>query len=512
MTRSSRTRGWWAPPSRGDVVAGVTVGLVLIPQSLAYADLAGMPVVTGLYSAVSATIAAGFVGSSRYLQTGPVALTSLLTLGALTTLAEVGSDDYVGKAAILALVVGVVRVLLGLLGWGFVAYLMSQPVVAAFTVAASLLIIASQLPSLVDVPSDADNPIRAAGQVLAQPGAWSRVAIAVALTVVAIVLLGRRWSPLFPGALVAAVGGTALSAAGVLTITQVGTLPSGLPPLRLDLPWSDLPALLVPGTVIALIGFAEAASISRRYASEDRESWDPDREFVGQGLANVAAGAFNGYPCGGSFSRSSLNRLSGARTRWSGVFTGLFVLSLMPVAGVLSALPTAVLAGLVIAAVLPLVQIAPFVEAWRLSRPQFSVAAVTFVSTLALAPRVERGVLAGVGLSLAVHLWRELHIDVETWTTDGTLHVRPQGVLYFGSAAALETEVSELVANDPGLTAVVLHLERLGRLDVTGALSLRSLLQDMTLSGVTATLADPQPQARRVLTAVLGGGGLTPPH
>lgn len=504
----ARLHGWpprWTRPARGDLVAAATVALVLIPQSLAYAELAGMPVVTGLYTAVTATIAAGLVGSSRYLQTGPVALTSLLTLGALTAVAEVGSEDYVGKAALLALVVGVLRVLLGLLRWGFIAYLMSQPVVASFTVAASLLILASQVPAFLDVPVDAASPVVAAGQALSGPGQWQPMAIVVGSAMVVVILLGRRWNPRFPGALIGGVGALLLSLAGLISITEVGAVPSGVPPLRLDLPWGDLPRLLVPGAVIALVGFAEAASISRRYATEDRQTWDPDREFVGQGLANLASGAFNGYPAGGSFSRSSLNRLSGARSRWSGVLTGVLVLAFMPVASVLSDLPKAALAGLVVASVLPLIQVQPFVQAWRLSRPQFMIAVLTFLSTLAFAPRVERGVLVGVGLSLAVHLWRELDINVETWRDGTTLRVRPQGVLYFGSAPALEAQVGRLMVADD-IACVVLHLERVGRLDATGALVLKSFAEHLRGAGLQVQVEGASPQAARLLDVALGPG------
>lgn len=492
-----------APPERGDVVAAVTVALVLVPQSLAYAKLAGLPVVTGLYTAVVATIAGGLVGSSRYLQTGPVALTSLLTLGALTSATDADSGDYVGLAALLALVVGATRILIGLLRWGFVAYLMSQPVVAAFTVGAALLIALSQLPGLLDVPATG-SPFSAAVGAASRPAEWDPVAIALGLAMVALVLGGRRIGPRFPGAFLGLVGALALTGLGLIAVTEVGDVPSGLPTPTLDLPWSATPSLVLAGVVIALVGFAEASSIARQYASEDRETWDPDREFVGQGLANVAAGVFQGYPAGGSFSRSSLNRLAGARTRWSGVLTGVVVLAVMPVASVLSGLPQAALAGLIIAAVLPLIRVRPFVELWRVSKPQLAVAVVTFAVTVVSAPHVERGVLVGVALSLGVHLWRELRIEIETWSDGSTLHVRPQGVLYFGSAPALEERAAALVAADPGIETVVLHLERLGRLDVTGALALRSLIADMHLSGVTVVLAGSQPQAQRVLRTALG--------
>ncbi|MEJ7705224.1 MAG: SulP family inorganic anion transporter [Geodermatophilaceae bacterium] len=229
------------------------------------------------------------------------------------------------------------------------------------------------------------------------------------------IVIGRRLSPLVPAALIAAAIALLLNRSGAVDVPAVGSIPSGFPPLNIDLPWHGVGAVIVPGVVIALVGFAEAASISRRYASEDRRHWDPNREFMGQGFANIGAGLFSGYPAGGSFSRSSLNRLSGARTRWSGVLTGVAILAFMPAAAILSGLPRAALAGLVIAAVLPLIEIRPFVEAWRHSRPQFLVALPTFLATIAFAPRVERGVILGVGLSLAVHLWRELRLEVDTW-------------------------------------------------------------------------------------------------
>lgn len=491
-------------PARGDLLAGLTVALVLVPQSLAYAELAGTPPVHGLYTAVAATIAAGLIGSSPYLQTGPVALTSLLTFGALTPLAAAGTERFAAYAALLALVVGTVRVLLGVLRWGVVAYLMSQPVLSAFTVAAAILIIASQVPGLLDVDTTADNPLVAAFDAVSRPADWDVTALAVGLATIVIILGGRRLSPTFPGALVSSLLALGLSAAGWITVAVVGDIPNGLPPLSSGLPWGSLGSLVVPGLVIALVGFAEPASIARRYAAEDRKPWNPDREFVGQGLANLAAGTFSGYPAGGSFSRSALNRMSGARTRWSGLVTGLAVLAVMPFVSVLSDLPSAALAGLVIAAALSLVATRPFREAWRFSRPQFFVALPTFVGTLLFAPRVELGVLLGVGLSLAVHLWRELRLELDTWVTDDALHVRPQGVLYFGSAPLLEPRVMQLMAERSDLRRVVVHLDRLGRLDLTGALVLRSLVEDMRAGGTEVVIEGTQPQAARLVTAVLG--------
>lgn len=491
-------------PARGDLVAALSVALVLVPQSLAYAELAGTPVVNGLYTAAVAAIAAGFIGSSPYLQTGPTAATSLLTFGALAPIVTAGTENFAAHAALLALVVGAVRLLLGLFRWGVVAYLMSQPVVSSFTVAAAILIVSSQVPALLGVRVDHDSPLVAAGAALGRAGEWDLVSLGIGAFVIAVMLLGRRVSPLFPGALVATVVALGASALGWVSVAEVGRIPDGLPPLSAGLPWDTLGSLLVPGLVIALVGFAEPASIARRYAAEDRRAWDADREFVGQGLANLASGAFSGYPVGGSFSRTALGRLSGARTRWSGALTGVVVLAVMPVASVLSSLPKAALAGLVMASVFSLLEVRPFRDAWRFSRPQFFVALPTFVATLVAAPRVERGVLVGVALALAVHLWRELRLELEVWTTDDTLHVRPQGVLYFASAPSLETRVMSLMADAPDLRHVVVHLDQLGRLDLTGALVLRSLVEDMESSDATVTIEGTQPQARRLVSAVLG--------
>jgi len=502
---------WLRPPARGDLVAGFSVALVLIPQALAYAELAGTPAAHGLYTASAAAVAAGLVGSSPYLQTGPAALTSLLTFGALAPLAQAGTERFAMHAALLALVVGVVRLVLGLLRWGVVAYLMSQPVVSAFTVAAAVLIVTSQIPALLDVSSAGANPLLAAWRALAEPARWSLSALAVGLAALVAVLGGRRISPLFPGALVGTAVALGLSALDVVSVSTVGDIPNGLPPLSRDLPWTSLGSLVVPGLVIALVGFAEPASIARRYAAEDRRPWNADREFVGQGLANVASGLFSGYPAGGSFSRSALNRLSGARTRWSGVITGLAVLAVMPVASVLGPLPKAALAGLVIASVLSLIRIRPFIQAWQWSRPQFLVALPTFVATLATAPRVERGVVVGVALSLGIHLWRELRLEMETWIRGDTLHVRPQGVLYFASAPSLEVRVMAAIAEHREVRRIVVHLDQLGRLDLTGALVLRSLVEDAERSGASVKFEGTQPQSRRLVEAVLGAVGTDGP-
>jgi SulP family sulfate permease len=500
----------FAPPSRGDLVAGGSVALILVPQSLAYAQLAGLPPVHGLYAAAAAPVLAALAGSSPYLQTGPVAMTSLLTLGALSPLAATGSAEFVGYAALLAVVVGCVRALLALLRAGAFAYLLSEPALHGFTVAGALLIIASQVPPLLDHPATSANPLVSAGAALGSPGRWELAAVALGLATVLLLVLARRAGPLFPGVPLVAGAGLLIGGLTAYPGELVGAIPTGLPSIDLGLAWSALPQLLLPGAVIAVIGFAEAVAISRRYAGEERQRWEPNRELLGQGLANIASGFAGGYPTGGSLSRSALNRAAGATSRWSGALTGLLVLCALPVAGVLAPLPRSVLAGLVVAATLSLLDVRVFARHWRLSPLQACVAGATFAATLAFAPRIERGVMVGVALAIAVHLWRELRLDVETAMVDGrVLHVWPQGVLYYASAPALQDRVVDAVARHPAAEELVLHLSGLGRIDLSGMLAVRALLSDTV--HIPVTVADVPAHGQRLVTRVLPLNRVAPP-
>ncbi|HEX6249427.1 MAG TPA: SulP family inorganic anion transporter [Nocardioidaceae bacterium] len=471
-------------PSRGDILAGISVALVLIPQALAYAKIAGVDPVHGLYAAVAAPIAGALIGSSPYLQTGPVAVTSLLTYGALAALDDPFSAQFALLAGLLAILVGLMRLAIGLVGAGPIAYLMSQPVVVSFTSAAAILIMSSQLPGLLGVDGGTGNPFVVALRALAKVSEWSWVSIAVGAFAMVAMIGGRKLSPLFPGALVAVVATTLWSSLTDYDGSTVGDIQAAFT-LETSLPWGDIPSLLLPALVIAVVGFAEPAAIARKYAAEDRTHWDSNKEFMGQGLANVASGVAGGYPVGGSFSRTALNRLGGATSRWSGAITGLSVLAILPFAFLLAPLPTAVLSGLVIAAVYSLIDVKTPRLYWRWSKPQFAVALVTFVGTLLLAPRVEQGVLVGVGTALAVHLWREMKVGVPFDLEADTLHIWPTGVLYFGSAPAVEREVNDLLATHLEINRLVMHMGRLGRLDLTGALMLRDVVQEARSSGVT---------------------------
>jgi SulP family sulfate permease len=478
-------------PTTADAIAGLSVAFVAIPQSLAYAEIAGMPAYTGLYATAFPALLAAFFAHSRYLQTGPVAMTALLAFGALTPLAVEKTPEYIGLAALLALLVGIFRLLLGVLRLGRIADYMSQPVIVGFTTAAAILIAGSQSDKAFGVEGAPSGLFEKLLHVLTNPGEWTFAAILVSLATAAIVIGGRRIHVLFPGVLVAAVAGILLGAFGDYPAALVGEVPSGLPSLTLDLDWAAIPSLLVAGIVIAAVGFAEPTAISRTLAAQDRERWDANRELVSQGISNITAGLSGAFPVGGSFSRSSVNKLAGAQTRWAGAITGATVIAFLPFAGVLSSLPQAVLGSIVIVAVAKLIRINDMVRIARSSIPQAIVAWGTAIATLLLAPRVDHAILAGVGLSLLVHVFREAgRVTVDASFSDGTLTLSPSGVMFFASATRFQEVLLDNLAEHPETDALVIDLSRLGRLDYTGVGVLEAVRDEAEAADTTFSVTN----------------------
>lgn len=487
-------------PTMGDVVAGISVALVALPQSLAYAEIAGMPPQYGLFaSAVPPILAALFV-SSRYLQTGPVALTALLTFGALEPLAEPASADYIALAAALALLVGVFRVLFGLLRLGGLAYLLSEPVLTGFTTGAAVLILSSQLPRMLDVTPEGDGVLADAFDALMSPGEWELAAIGFALMTLVFMFGGRKLHALFPGVLVAVIVGIVISAAAGYSGSTVGELDGGFVSLNVDFPWDRIGDLVVPALVIALVGFAEPSSIARTFAAQEREPWDANREMVSQGVANIAAAFSGAFPVGGSFSRSSLNKLAGASSAWAGAITGAFVLLALPLTPLLEDLPGAILGAIVLGAVIKLVRLDALFELARVNWVQALVGLGTFAATLVSAPRVERGVLVGVGLALFAHLYRELKVASPFVRVENTLTIAPEGVLWFATVSGLERQIRAHSAQFEELERVVLDLAGVGRLDYTAAAALRRIVEEMRDADIVVEIVNVRQGAARGAT------------
>jgi SulP family sulfate permease len=306
---------------------------------------------------------------------------------------------------------------------------------------------------------------------------------------------------LMPGVLLASVAAVLYVEAGGDGGPVLGEVDVGLP--SLSFPTEGYAAMILPGLVIAVVGFTESAAIARTLAVVDRTPWNPNRDFVGQGLANVAAGIVGAFPVGGSFTRSALGRLGGATSSLSGAVAALAVLAFLPFSDVLSSLPRAALGAFVILAAVALLRPAEVLRLRRLSRVQFGIAVLTLAATVVLAPHVEFAVLLGIALSIAVHLWREARVTTDVSEDGVVLDVRPAGVLWFANAHGVADAIASAVGQYPDVRRVRLQLERFGRVDLTAALTLERLLEDLRASGLEVEVDGIPAPARKILRRVL---------
>ena len=391
-------------PSSGDIIAGISVALLALPQGLAYAELAGMPAKYGLFAAALPSLFAAVFASSPYLQTGPVALTALLTYGALQGLSEPFSEEFIELAALLALLVGIIRLLLGVFQLGKITNLLTDSVILGFTNGAAVLIVFSQLPKSLGVDNAEGGVLKAGWEALVHPDLWQLDAVLFSLATIFVIFGGRLFHRLFPGVLVAVISGIIISEVTNYQGSVVGELTGGFISLKFQFDWSSFVDLLLPATVIAIVGFAEPTAIARTFSKEDGSIWNPNKEFVSQGVANLVSALSNAFPVGGSFGRSSLNKFAGAETPWAGAITGAFVLAVLPLTPLLSELPSAILGATVIGAVFRLIKPKEFFALSVKRSDQALIAIGTFIATLITAPRVDRGVILGLLLSFFGYL------------------------------------------------------------------------------------------------------------
>lgn len=407
----------WTRPTpmelRADVLAGATVAVVAVPQALAYAQLAGVPAHLGLYAAFVPTIVAALWGSCAQLSTGPVALTALLTAASIAPFAAQGTAAWVTLAVLLALMSGALQWAAGLMRAGRIVERMPSDVIVGFVNAAAVMIIVSQLPALLGVPAPAGLGLPAALQgMVAHAASMHLSTLGFAMVSLAVLFGVRAVWPRFPAALL-------LSAAAIVTSAAigfeaaggavVGDLPAGLPvPVWPAVDAGQL-ALLVPAALaIAVVSFVEVLSSSRVIAARTGQPWDVDRELVGQGLAKVSSGVFGAFPVSASFSRSALNYAARAQTPWASVVCALLVaIALLFATRTLHHLPKAVLAAVIISAVVNLLSPRELVTLLRRERSRGVTALVTFAATLASAPHIHYGLLAGLCVAAAGAWWRE---------------------------------------------------------------------------------------------------------
>ncbi|KAK3273292.1 hypothetical protein CYMTET_18459 [Cymbomonas tetramitiformis] len=400
----------------GDLMAGITLAFLSIPQGVAYATLAGLPPISGVYANSVAPVVGATLGSSRYLQTGVMSMGAMLSGAAVTGLGLApGSAPFIAASSLLAVLVGCIRVVLAAVKGGNLVSKVPQTVMHGFTMACVWLVFSTQLPAITGiagVPPAAAHMIQKAWWVLVQPQNWSLGPVLLSSVSAAIIIGGKRVHALFPGAVVACVLGCAAAAAGLPVGPVVGAVPSGLPTLQLGalLPVMHLiPGLLFAAGAIAVCCFAEGAAISSRLAERDQEEWDANKEVLGSGIAGIASGMFGGLTVSGAISRTSLAAAAGARTRRAAILTGLLVTVFVAApagATAIAMLPKATLATLVGVAVLPLLQPTPLLMGNVTDLPEDQcgldmvvVGWLTVVATLAVAPKLELGLTIGLALA-----------------------------------------------------------------------------------------------------------------
>ncbi|MCQ4299695.1 SulP family inorganic anion transporter [Pseudomonas songnenensis] len=510
-----------------DSLAALIVTLMLIPQSLAYAMLAGLPPVTGLYASMLPLIAYTLFGTSRTLAVGPVAVVSLMTAAALGPLFTAGSAEYVGAAMLLAMLSGAVLVIMAVLRLGFLANFLSHPVISGFISASGILIALGQLKHILGISVGGENALELTAGLIAGLPQTHLPTLAIGLTSLVFLYLVRghlaKWlqglgmTPRMAATLsktgpVAALL-LAIAAVGVFQLAElgvrvVGEVPRGLP--SLGLPSLDLALaiqLLPAAVLISLVGFVESVSVAQTLAAKRRERIEPNQELVALGGANVAAALSGGFPVTGGFARSVVNFDAGAQTPLAGALTaagiGLTVLFFTPL---FHNLPHAVLAATIIVAVLSLVDLAALRRTWRYSRQDAAAMAATMLGVLLVG--VESGIILGVGLSLLLFLWRtsQPHVavvgqlpgsehfrNIERFAvvqSPKVLSVRVDESLYFPNARFLEDRIAELVGRYPQAEHLVLMCPGVNLIDASALESLEAITARLHAAGVQLHLSE----------------------
>ena len=510
-----------------DLLAAVIVTIMLIPQSLAYAMLAGLPPYVGLYASILPLVGYALFGSSRALAVGPVAVVSLMTAAAVGKIATPGSPEYLAAAIALAGLSGLFLLALGVARLGFLANLLSHPVISGFITASGILIAASQLRHILGIPGGGDTLIEIGRSLALHADSANLPTLAVgALAISFLFWVRARLKPLLLGlglhrrladvatkaGPIAAVLGTTLAVSwlglagdGVRT---VGDIPRGLPPLALPpfdaALWFDL---LPAAVLISLVGFVESVSVAQTLAAKRRQRIDPNQELVGLGAANVAAAFSGGYPVTGGFARSVVNFDAGAETPMAGVLTAAGIaLTAAFLTPLFFNLPTATLAATIIVAVLALVDLGAIRRTFAYSKSDFTAMAATILVVLGVG--IEAGIVTGIAVSILLYLWRTSrpHMAVvgqvpgtehfrnvlrhEVITSERVLTVRVDESLYFANTRYLEDRIYDLVAARPQLKHVVLMCPAVNFIDASALESLEAIVLRLKAAGVTFHLSE----------------------
>ncbi|NHN35745.1 sulfate permease [Pseudomaricurvus alcaniphilus] len=524
---SNWLKGYSGNKAGQDGLAAVIVTLMLIPQSLAYAMLAGLPPVAGLYASILPLLAYTLFGTSSTLSVGPVAVISLMTATALAPLFAAGSQEYMVAAMVLALLSGAILMVMALLRLGFLANFLSHPVVSGFISASGLLIAIGQLQHILGIAGGGHNVLDMLWGLAQNLSRTHGPTLAIGTASLILLMLARshlkgwlsrlRLSPMLAAnlskagpvvTLLLAIAVVSLFDLADRGVAVVGAIPRGFPPLSVPtMELQLLPQLLPAALLISLVGFVESVSVGQTLAAKRRQRIDPNQELFGLGSANIAAAVSGGFPVTGGFSRSVVNFDAGAATPMAGAFTALGIsLTVLFFTPLFHNLPQAVLAATIIVAVLSLVDLGAFMRTWRYSRADALAMITTVVGVLLVG--VEAGILMGVGLSLGLFLKRtsQPHIAV-VGQLPGSQHFRninryavvesPQVLslrvdesLYFPNARYLEDRVAELTGSHPDIKHVVLMCSAVNLIDASALESLHTIKQRLHDAGIQLHLSE----------------------
>ena len=502
-----------------DLMAAVIVTIMLIPQSLAYALLAGLPPEAGLYASIVPILLYAVFGTSRALAVGPVAVVSLMTAAALGSIADQGTMGYAVAALTLAFLSGVILLTMGVFKLGFLANFLSHPVIAGFITASGVIIAASQIKHILGISASGDNLISLLGSLWENLGNTNWVTVIIGVSATAFLFWVRRGLKPFlkskgASAKVADVATKAGPVAAVVLTTVavwmfglsgmgvriVGAVPQSLPPLTLpDFSLDMMGSLLLPAILISVIGFVESISVAQTLAAKRRQRINPNQELIGLGTANIGAAFTGGFPVTGGFARSVVNFDAGAETPAAGAFTAVgLAIAALALTPLVFFLPQATLAATIIVAVLTLVDFSILKKSWAYSKADFAAVLATMLVTLG--DGVELGVTCGVILSIFLHLYKTTKPHIaEVGLVPGTEHfrnihrhkvetdptlltLRIDESLYFANAHFLEDYIYDRLADDKGLKNVVLMCSAINEIDLSALESLEAVnarLRDM---------------------------------
>ncbi len=495
---------------RGDLSAGLTVGVMLIPQGMAYAMIAGLPPIYGLYAATIPLIIYAFFGTSRQLAVGPVAMVSLLTATGVSALAETGSESFIALAISLAFLVGILQFTLGVFRMGFLVNFLSHPVISGFTSAAALIIGFSQLKHLLGIDIPRTHHIHEiVWQALEKSADINPATLAIGIGGIALILILRRINRAIPAPLLAVFFGILLVSLLGLDETYgvkiVGNIPKGLPQFSMPVPEMSQIRVLIPmALTIALVGFMESIAVAKALQAKHKDyKIDANQELIGLGLANIGSSFFSSYPVAGGFGRSAVNDQAGAKTGLAAIISSLVVmLTLLFFTPYFYHLPKAILASIIMVAVSGLIDIKEARHLWRSDRRDFYMLLATFLATLSLG--IEQGIGIGVLLSLAMVIYRSTrpHLAIlgripgtpfyrnidrfaDLEVREDVLILRFDAQLYFANVNFFRNKISELTeGREEQLKAVIISADSMNNIDSSGIHALEEVAHELRQKGI----------------------------